>query len=367
MVSKYGIEEAIKLLTFEHHNVRELCEFIKEHDIDCDLHATQGLDVFFDRTQFDAALASVGMMNKLIDRKKRNAERFENGLPVPKVWDMVSARKAFDMPNVVGVITSPAHTFSPYKFVCALIGMALKKGLHLQTNTPVLSLKAFEKFSPGLRRWGVCSARGIIYTDNIILAVNAYSGQLYSPLKRYITPCRGQVLAQRPNAALLLAGGLERSYGIIDKATCDHYLICRPPGSGQAGDIILGGARGIAIRKEKGILDDSKINSVISQNLRREVRKIFKPKGPEGVSKDEEDTIMEWTGIMGMTRDELPLVGEVEGREGLFVCAGFNGHGKPYPQCPVGLMKDILMCLSRNADLLPISQGRSLHGDEGTR
>ena len=266
-------------------------------------------------------------MNKLIDRKKRNSNRFENGLPVPKVWDMVSARKAFNIPNTVGVITNPAHTFSPYKFVCALIGMALGKGLHLQTNTPVLSLESVGESNPSLRRWVVHTPRGIIHTNNVILATNAYSGQLYTPLQRYITPCRGQVLAQRPNAALLLAGGLERSYGIIDEDTCDHYLICRPPSSGQAGDIIIGGARGIAERKEEGILDDSAVNCVISENLRSEVRKMFRRKGQEKVSRHEKDTIMEWTGIMGMTRDGLPLVGEVEGQEGLFVCAGFNGHG----------------------------------------
>ena len=338
LVSKYGIEEAIKLLTFEHQNARDICNFIKEHEIDCDLNATQGLDVFFDCTQFDAALASVGMMNKLMDRKKGNSDRFENGISVPKVWDMVSAQKAFSIPNTVGVITSPAHTFSPYKFLCALVGMALEKGLQLQTNTPVLSTKSVENSDSSLRKWAVHTIRGTIYTNNIILATNAYSGQLYTPLQRYITPCRGQVLAQRPNAALLLAGGLERSYGVIDEATCDHYLICRPPGSGQAGDIVLGGARGIAEGKEEGILDDSTINGVISKNLRSEVRKMFKRKGSqERASGDEEDTIMEWTGIMGMTRDELPLVGEVEGQEGLFVCAGFNGHGTCYSTMIRGL------------------------------
>ena len=37
---------------------------------------------------------------------------------------------------------------------------------------------------------------------------------------------------------------------------------------------------------------------------------------------------MEWTGIMGYTFDSQPIVGEDPDREGLWICAGFNGHGK---------------------------------------
>jgi len=36
-----------------------------------------------------------------------------------------------------------------------------------------------------------------------------------------------------------------------------------------------------------------------------------------------------WTGIMGYNADGLPSVGEVPGREGCFVAAGFEGHGMP--------------------------------------
>ena len=247
--------------------------------------------------------------------------------------------------------------------------MALERGLDLQTDTPVLAVgRVAEEESPLVnRKWSVSTPRGTIFADNVILATNAYSGQLYPPLQKYITPCRGQVLAQRPNAALLLAGGLERSFGVVDEATCDHYLICRPPGSGQAGDIIMGGARGIAEGKEVGVLDDSTINSVVSENLRSEVWRVFGRNGQQRAGEDEEDTIMEWTGIMGMTKDELPLVGEVEGQDGLFVCAGFNGHGMYQFFELWMLLNSELICVSRNANLLPFGQGRGVHGYEDPR
>lgn len=36
-----------------------------------------------------------------------------------------------------------------------------------------------------------------------------------------------------------------------------------------------------------------------------------------------------WTGIMGYNSDELPSVGQVPGREGVWVAGGFEGHGMP--------------------------------------
>jgi hypothetical protein len=34
-----------------------------------------------------------------------------------------------------------------------------------------------------------------------------------------------------------------------------------------------------------------------------------------------------WSGIMGLTSDELPFVGEVPSRQGQFMAAGYSGHG----------------------------------------
>ena len=37
--------------------------------------------------------------------------------------------------------------------------------------------------------------------------------------------------------------------------------------------------------------------------------------------------VQEWTGIMGATVDGRPFVGGVPGHNGLWISAGFNGHG----------------------------------------
>lgn len=35
-----------------------------------------------------------------------------------------------------------------------------------------------------------------------------------------------------------------------------------------------------------------------------------------------------WSGLMTDSKDALPLVGEVPGKEGMFLSAGFHGHGQ---------------------------------------
>jgi gamma-glutamylputrescine oxidase len=60
----------------------------------------------------------------------------------------------------------------------------------------------------------------------------------------------------------------------------------------------------------------------VGEYLRRQLREHFPQLGDVEVE-------AEWTGVLGFTRDRKPLIGEV--REGVWVAAGFCGHGMP--QC----------------------------------
>lgn len=77
-----------------------------------------------------------------------------------------------------------------------------------------------------------------------------------------------------------------------------------------------------------GIADDSIVDEKIAAYLRRELIDAFElPERKD--SKLEMQAVREWTGIMGFSRDEVPWVGPVPGKEGVFVAAGFTGHGMP--------------------------------------
>ena len=86
----------------------------------------------------------------------------------------------------------------------------------------------------------------------------------------------------------------------------------------------IGGGRRLGTHGEQPVLDDSTIHPTISKYLTHACAGYFGEKnwGEEG------ETLMEWTGIMGYTQDQQPIVGEAPGQEGLWICAGFNGHGE---------------------------------------
>lgn len=78
-----------------------------------------------------------------------------------------------------------------------------------------------------------------------------------------------------------------------------------------------------------GVSDDSSIDPPAAAYLRSELNVVL------DLQNDDEElpASFEWSGIMGYSRDGHPWVGEVCERfgckEGMFVCAGFSGHGMP--------------------------------------
>ena len=77
-----------------------------------------------------------------------------------------------------------------------------------------------------------------------------------------------------------------------------------------------------------GVTDDSSFDEKTAAYLRRELLDAFEL--PEGADERFDlQAVAQWTGIMGFSRDEVPWVGAVPGKEGVFVAAGYTGHGMP--------------------------------------
>ncbi|HZG37857.1 MAG TPA: FAD-binding oxidoreductase, partial [Nodosilinea sp.] len=66
--------------------------------------------------------------------------------------------------------------------------------------------------------------------------------------------------------------------------------------------------------------DDSTLEPTVSEGLRSFLGQIFPVLKTLPIE-------YEWTGIMGFTADDNPIVGELPGRPGEYVSAGYTGHG----------------------------------------
>lgn len=140
----------------------------------------------------------------------------------------------------------------------------------------------------------------------VVFCTNAWAFQLLPAFTDLISPVRGQMLAT-PRLHKVVPMAMAANYGY-------EYWRQAP-----RGEVVLGGWRWSQKEREIGVLGEE-LNPEIHEGLERFLRENF-PK-LDGV-----EPACAWTGIMGFSRDGLPWVGEVPGRQGQFLAAGFTGHG----------------------------------------
>lgn len=308
------------------------------------------MDIIYDDRQWSRCLSAVALI------KKHFTEPGDSqGIARYELYSAEEAREKFFVKGrsvagegVKGAVRYVAGSISAYRFVCGVLKMCLERGLELFTHTPVLGLFRTES---GV--WILQTEKGVLTSRNVVLATNGYTARLFPGFQGAIVPLRGQVTAQKPGLGMPKEG-LETTYSFI-YGNGYEYMIPRPPSSPFPGDIIIGGGLAHATNEgleEYGTTDDSSLNPVISSYLDKTLVSYFgeawgedqtpslidqtSSVGPvgeggqaalAGESGGEGRVRKEWTGIMGYTPDGFPFIGPVPGMRGLFVSAGFLGHG----------------------------------------
>ncbi|KAF2102864.1 FAD dependent oxidoreductase [Rhizodiscina lignyota] len=325
----HGTTEAIRIAHLEAANIAATHAFAKSHSIPCESRPCETVDVIYDAASYAAGVQAIGRMQADMGPHDPSAQY--------KTYDAESARKTFLTPgeDVQGAFAYPAGSLSSYKFAIGILNLCLARGLNLQTMTPVTGIRGATPSSGVNGRWTAATPRGSISTPKLILATNGYTAHLLPSLLGSIVPYRGQVIASAPSRTLesIVPSGLPTTYSFI-YASGYEYMIPRPHHSTSKevpadcqGDIVIGGGtarlpgEGVS---EFGNTDDTVINELNSPYLRQTLPSYF---GENWGDAKATPVKKEWTGIMGATKDGLPFVGGWPGAEGLWVSAGFNGHG----------------------------------------
>lgn len=141
-----------------------------------------------------------------------------------------------------------------------------------------------------------------IEADEVVLATNAFTGELVDGIG--IAPVRAQMLATAPFATR-----------VADRPTyADRgYQYWRQL---KSGEVLVGGYRDRAVSEEVGF--ELLTTPTIQRHLEGHLAGL-------GVTAP---VTHRWAGTMGFTPDALPLVGKL--RRGLWICAGFTGHGMAF-------------------------------------
>ena len=307
----YGPQMAVELTRFEMQQVFDVKRLVEEEQIDCDFELTRALDVFVDRRVAGPTIQAYKQM-------KAKGYQFSDDLHF--IEDPRKAEQVSGVKGALAAFTATAATLWPYKLVSHLIRRCLEWGANLQSNTPVTAISATTDL---LGRWTVTTPRGQIKAKKIIVATNGYVSALLPEFKDKITPARGVACRIAvPKSGTKMAPHLNNSYSIRYGPQEYDYLISRTDGS-----IVVGGAKQAVLLHESlwhNNVNDSELIPGTEKYFTNYMQRMF-----HGWEESEAAITDIWTGVMGYSSDLVPWVGEIPGKRGIFVNAGFTGHGMP--------------------------------------
>ncbi|KAK5991860.1 putative oxidoreductase OrdL-like protein [Cladobotryum mycophilum] len=315
---RYGSEAASAVVRFEKAHIGAIKQLIEEEGIDCDFAETKSFDVFTTVEEAAAARAKYDMLCAQPTFTSLMADvEFYEGDNAPERTGVTDAKAYFSVPA--------AHLW-PYKLITALLSRAIELGLCLKTKTPVLSIKQDVISKPDSKViHRITTPNGEITANTIIMATNAYTSALLPEYAAAIVPCKGLVchISHGEDATLpplkTSSFCLRLNHG---RLPAYNYLIQRTDGT-----IVVGGAHH-TYKPDTGSwygnVDDSTLIKPARDYYDDFMNRTFS--GWEDVKANIDCS---WTGIMAYSADSLPHVGPVPDREGVFILAGFNGHGMP--------------------------------------
>ena len=140
--------------------------------------------------------------------------------------------------------------------------------------------------------------------ENVVIATDGYTSGLVPALDAVVQPVRGQVIVTEPLG--------RRFYD------CPHYARHGFDYWQQTpeGNLVLGGRRDASLETE--YTSEERVTDTIQEALESFAEELIgePPK-----------VIHRWAGIFGAIDDRLPLAGPLPDQDGVWVAAGYSGHG----------------------------------------
>lgn len=279
--------------------------FVQEHNVDADLDRdVDGIKFFATEEEFTKAVGWYRFIPRALlrvfgvhimehEEMRTQLNLLPSELDPLNSWGCIRLRRKYD-------------TICIARFVVAVVDAAIKMGASVHTHTNV---RTVESVKGGFL---VDTDRGDVHCNKVVIATNGYTGSLVPALADKIRPIRNHVLVTTPAPSLARDG----SRCGVSHGDDFHYFIQR-----KDGRIVLGGFRD----EEPDFGVDTADDGSDDPAARTAIRDFLWQHFYMGDASVEQ----EWTGIIGWSCDDAPWVGQMPGEEGMFICAGFCGHGLP--------------------------------------
>lgn len=303
------------------------------------------MEHFADEMGQEVALRRCGYLFLLdspddVERFRRNVE-LQNQHDVPsqmlRVDAIASLVPEVDLTGIIAGTWCPRDGLvDPHGLLQGYVSQARKLGVTLQTHAPVTVI---DRVAAGVHR--VTTAGGVIETPAVVVAAGPWSAQvgLLAGIELPIEPIRRQIAVTNPIA------GLRADFPFV--IDFSRALYFHREGAG-----IL---TGMSNRNEQPGFDTTVDESWRLTHLENAVARL--PMLADA------DLLAEWAGLYEVTPDDQPILGRLSHADGIFVVAGFSGHGLMHgPGAGLLMAEEILDGRAHTLDINPLRWDRFANG-----
>ena len=200
----------------------------------------------------------------------------------------------------MGVLLPRDGELDPARFVRGVATAAVKRGARLAERTAVTEMDASDAGDVRL----LTATGATVRCAMVLVCTNARIRSLLPWYADKVDPVRGQMLATAP-APRIFEWPIYADHGY------DYWR------QDAAGRVVLGGWRNLDPDTEVGLSDA--LHDGIQDKMTAFLQRFSALRGVPVTHR--------WSGIMGFSKDGLPLLGPAPGTGGALAAAGFTGHG----------------------------------------
>lgn len=287
-VDLLGREKARRLWQFSQKSLAGLVELIQGIPLACDLELTGALHAAATEAELRELEASAALLQ-------------EDGLEIV-LLSLEEVQQSLHSPDFFGGILYPEDGgLHPVKFLRGLAHYLTDHQVRIFENTPATSIESTD-FDAAV----VHTPKARLEAYLVLLATNAYTPQLRAFLENKVLPVRGHILATEPVKKSLWRQVVYTNFGY-------EYFRQLPDGR-----LLLGGMRETVPGGDSFHYNEDPLPQVIEE-LERFLKNRFQFPMPKVEYK--------WAGLMGFSRDGLPIIGALPGESNLFFAGAYTGHG----------------------------------------
>ncbi|KAH7410599.1 FAD dependent oxidoreductase-domain-containing protein [Cadophora sp. MPI-SDFR-AT-0126] len=316
----FGTEQAIKILENEQQTWSDVVSYVKENNVHCDFWVGDTLDVPTTSATAHATKAAYECLKAAGGKTDH----------IKVTLDPVEASKISRIKDAQACYAWPASTLNPWKLTAHIMRSNLQSNkFNLQTHTLVTGVS---RSTEDPEKWTVhTSDRGSISCSEVVHATNAYSSAIEPSMRGIIRPHPHICTRAIPPSTFTGSVGLQNSYGVLLDGGA---MFSVNPRCTADGVVLFGGSNPgqkrlnewLEKHPERWVDDDLSGEEFVTPAVKNFAEKEYigwnTTHGNEAAVYDHS-----WSGIIALTPDSVPLIGELPGLPGQWICAGHNGHG----------------------------------------